>query len=177
MYTIPKLLYSPKGRMSRGKGLPPRICGKYFVNPLYKWEKSCYNSLAVKACAGGSMDRASDSGSEGWGFESLPAYHRRGKVRFAPAFFCLQQKKTPSTRSLAPPLLTGPAGRRLVSFSDALRPIPPLSGLSNILFACHVVSQKCPLCCRSSTGVILWYPIGPLAGLPATAPLWARLRQ
>ena len=25
-------------------------------------------------CAGGSMDRASDSGSEGWGFESLPVY-------------------------------------------------------------------------------------------------------
>ena len=23
------------------------------------------------------MDRASDSGSEGWGFESLPAYQRR----------------------------------------------------------------------------------------------------
>ena len=28
-------------------------------------------------CAGGSMDRASDSGSEGWGFESLPAYQSR----------------------------------------------------------------------------------------------------
>ena len=27
--------------------------------------------------AGGSMDRASDSGSEGWGFESLLAYQRR----------------------------------------------------------------------------------------------------
>ena len=31
----------------------------------------------LNACAGGSMDRASDSGSEGWGFESLPAYQRR----------------------------------------------------------------------------------------------------
>ena len=67
------------------------------------------------------MDRASDSGSEGWGFESLPAYHRRGKVRFAPAFFCLQQKKTPSTHSLAPPLQTGPAGPRLVSFCGHLK--------------------------------------------------------
>ena len=28
-------------------------------------------------CASGSMDRASDSGSEGWGFESLLAYQRR----------------------------------------------------------------------------------------------------
>ncbi len=27
-------------------------------------------------CASGSMDRASDSGSEGWGFESLLAYQR-----------------------------------------------------------------------------------------------------
>ena len=31
---------------------------------------------AVRKCAGGSMDRASDSGSEGWGFESLPAYQQ-----------------------------------------------------------------------------------------------------
>ena len=30
--------------------------------------------LSFEKCAGGSMDRASDSGSEGWGFESLPAY-------------------------------------------------------------------------------------------------------
>ena len=28
-------------------------------------------------CASGSMDRASDSGSEGWGFESLLAYQKR----------------------------------------------------------------------------------------------------
>ena len=34
--------------------------------------KPCYNSQAFKQCTGGSMDRASDSGSEGWGFESLP---------------------------------------------------------------------------------------------------------
>ncbi len=33
----------------------------------------CYNNGCK--CAGGSMDRASDSGSEGWGFESLPACH------------------------------------------------------------------------------------------------------
>ena len=32
--------------------------------------------MAFKICAGGSMDRASDSGSEGWGFESLPAYQK-----------------------------------------------------------------------------------------------------
>ena len=28
-------------------------------------------------CTGGSMDRASDSGSEGWGFESLPVYQEK----------------------------------------------------------------------------------------------------
>ena len=28
-------------------------------------------------CASGSMDRASDSGSEGWGFESLLAYQEQ----------------------------------------------------------------------------------------------------
>ena len=38
--------------------------------------KACYNSQAFKQCTGGSMDRASDSGSEGWGFESLPVYHK-----------------------------------------------------------------------------------------------------
>ena len=45
-----------------------------FLMPLYKGEKDCYNSQVKTKCAGGSMDRASDSGSEGWGFESLPAY-------------------------------------------------------------------------------------------------------
>ena len=38
--------------------------------------KACYNSQAFKQCTGGSMDRASDSGSEGWGFESLPVYQK-----------------------------------------------------------------------------------------------------
>ena len=31
-------------------------------------------SRLYSKCTGGSMDRASDSGSEGWGFESLPVY-------------------------------------------------------------------------------------------------------
>ena len=44
--------------------------------PLYKPKKLCYNNRAVKQCTGGSMDRASDSGSEGWGFESLPVYQK-----------------------------------------------------------------------------------------------------
>ena len=49
---------------------------KFFQVPLYKAEKACYNIQAVSKRAGGSMDRASDSGSEGWGFESLPAYQK-----------------------------------------------------------------------------------------------------
>ena len=34
------------------------------------------------------MDRASDSGSEGWGFESLPVYQIKDGVngRFTPSF-------------------------------------------------------------------------------------------
>ena len=64
----------------------PPFCGKIlsekmeriFVSPLYKSGKACYNMWADKACTGGSMDRASDSGSEGWGFESLPAYQLTG---------------------------------------------------------------------------------------------------
>ena len=47
--------------------------GNIWRYPLYKRWESCYNSLANR-CTGGSMDRASDSGSEGWGFESLPVY-------------------------------------------------------------------------------------------------------
>ena len=31
-------------------------------------------------CTGGSMDRASDSGSEGWGFESLPVYQIKEEI-------------------------------------------------------------------------------------------------
>ena len=31
----------------------------------------------LNKCTGGSMDRASDSGSEGWGFESLPVYQNK----------------------------------------------------------------------------------------------------
>ena len=42
---------------------------------LYFVQTICYNNGCK--CAGGSMDRASDSGSEGWGFESLPACHLR----------------------------------------------------------------------------------------------------
>ena len=39
-------------------------------------------------CTGGSMDRASDSGSEGWGFESLPAYQKiRGRLTSLPLIF------------------------------------------------------------------------------------------
>ena len=48
--------------------------GRKMIFPLYKRTKACYNMWAEEACTGGSMDRASDSGSEGWGFESLPVY-------------------------------------------------------------------------------------------------------
>ena len=48
--------------------------------PLYKQPKACYNTQAKCKRTGGSMDRASDSGSEGWGFESLPVYHEKTTV-------------------------------------------------------------------------------------------------
>ena len=42
------------------------------------WRDSAFperndGAVAWSACAGSSMDRASDYGSEGWGFDSLPA--------------------------------------------------------------------------------------------------------
>ena len=55
---------------------PTKKAEWFCKSPLYKRGKACYNNLALK-CAGGSMDRASDSGSEGWGFESLPAYQSK----------------------------------------------------------------------------------------------------
>ena len=39
------------------------------------------------------MDRASDSGSEGWGFESLPAY-QKGRAQFCALPFCIPGRDT-----------------------------------------------------------------------------------
>ena len=52
-------------------------------SPRKKKEKNSFtlhgkSAIMIKTiCASGSMDRASDSGSEGWGFESLLACHEK----------------------------------------------------------------------------------------------------
>ena len=46
----------------------------FFPLGFTKKEKPVIISRLKGKCTGGSMDRASDSGSEGWGFESLPVY-------------------------------------------------------------------------------------------------------
>ena len=63
------------------------------------------------------LDRASDSGSEGWGFESLQAYHVVAKFSLRPRFFMLIAKKTSSALFPAPPFQIEPAslGFALVS--------------------------------------------------------------
>ena len=43
------------------------------------------------------MDRASDSGSEGWGFESLPVYHDAGSQLLRPSFRIFTRKNGKST--------------------------------------------------------------------------------
>ena len=48
-----------------------RIRQKFAFFILYNPNLFCYNTLAI--CVRSSMDRASDSGSESWGFESLRA--------------------------------------------------------------------------------------------------------
>ena len=54
---------------------------RIFYNGLFtKGEIYAIISRLLSRCTGGSMDRASDSGSEGWGFESLPVYHKRTKL-------------------------------------------------------------------------------------------------
>lgn len=72
-------------RRRDGTAFPPPLAG--FPLPLPHLfsglAKKLFTNRLVSAIiiplsqvrAGGSMDRASDSGSEGWGFESLPAYH------------------------------------------------------------------------------------------------------
>ena len=91
--------------------------------PLYKLEKACYNTLAVKACAGGSMDRASDSGSEGWGFESLPAYQKMRIPTRVSAFFDMlggTRKAGPGTAGVKNSPVDCFSGRgRVPLFSDA----------------------------------------------------------
>ena len=72
-------------RRRDGTAFPPPLAG--FPLPLPHLfsglAKKLFTNRLVSAIiiplsqvrAGGSMDRASDSGSEGWGFESLLAYH------------------------------------------------------------------------------------------------------
>ena len=51
---------------------------KIFSDYLFtKGKKTAIIAWLKCKCTGGSMDRASDSGSEGWGFESLPACQKR----------------------------------------------------------------------------------------------------
>ena len=67
-------------------GLVSKQVGRIFEIPLYKTKIPCYNGLV--RCTGGSMDRASDSGSEGWGFESLPVY-QKSRYPFGYLLFCI----------------------------------------------------------------------------------------
>ena len=80
-----------KGRKTTGFVLLKKEKTDFFLFPLYKQEKACYNNLAFKQCTGGSMDRASDSGSEGWGFESLPVY-QKDQIPFGIWSFCISQR-------------------------------------------------------------------------------------
>ena len=55
----------------------PGLTGKNFPLRLFtNRARSAIIHPLKRACASGSMDRASDSGSEGWGFESLLAYQK-----------------------------------------------------------------------------------------------------
>ena len=64
----------------------------FFPLGFTKKEKPVIISRLKGKCTGGSMDRASDSGSEGWGFESLPVYQKRERA-FALSLFCCTERK------------------------------------------------------------------------------------
>ena len=53
-----------------------RFFGKIFFKDVFTF-RDFFAIITPSPRASGSMDRASDSGSEGWGFESLLAYQRR----------------------------------------------------------------------------------------------------
>ena len=60
----------------------PVLTGKNFPLRLFtNRARSAIIHPLKRACASGSMDRASDSGSEGWGFESLLAYQKSAALR------------------------------------------------------------------------------------------------
>ena len=60
----------------------PVLTGKNFPLRLFtNRARSAIIHPLKRACASGSMDRASDSGSEGWGFESLLAYQKSAAPR------------------------------------------------------------------------------------------------
>ena len=69
--------------------------------------------LSMK-CASGSMDRASDSGSEGWGFESLLAYQKAGHPQRGRPAFCLREGTRTIQCGSPVDCRQTPAGRRLL---------------------------------------------------------------
>ena len=106
MYTIPELLYSHQGGMSREKGgkitifSQPEEEGENILDSLFtNGKKNAIITRCQRTRAGGSMDRASDSGSEGWGFESLPAY-QKNRYSFEYLFFCLFPKGRDSNHKM-----------------------------------------------------------------------------
>ena len=63
--------------------------------PLYRTSFGCYTDRR-SICVRSSMDRASDSGSECWGFESLRAYHDREGLKpqgFSPSLFVFSRPR------------------------------------------------------------------------------------
>ena len=72
--------YSLCEREGKGKAVG-KLKKETSIFPLYKGRLFCYNSGAlIRYASVVQLDRASDSGSECWGFESLRACHIVGKV-------------------------------------------------------------------------------------------------
>ena len=77
--------------------------GKIFFSLGFtKKEKPVIISRLKGKCTGGSMDRASDSGSEGWGFESLPVYQKEGHPLGCPSFWLYGKEGTRKIESNSP---------------------------------------------------------------------------
>ena len=71
-----------------------RLCRSFVL------DKASFEVFEVAACARSSMDRASDFGSEGWGFKSLRAHHRIKRLHLLSPFSLLTGHNCGETSSI-----------------------------------------------------------------------------
>ena len=107
-------------RFRSATGCKTRVCFKPYHLILHLGEKRVSLCSAKRQSARSSMDRASDYGSEGWGFESLRA--RSGPPRCdPPAGFCILESTPAGVLFLYPPATAATVVTGGIACCDASR--------------------------------------------------------